>query len=224
MQHVSLTTDLAMAVQILLQGRLAGTEEFLLAPPSKHDNRAFEARLQWTILLGETLPRALLAHLQLPALLLGTAGGGRFLVILPDAERAVAGAEFLQRANQVLQHATGGLVQILWSSTENLGDWTVVRKRLADGLREQQTAEVSETAYFDAFTPPSGVVQAISLDFGTATTQKTTPFKLAQQAQDGNAVGQLQLDNGQLPANRPERHGDQSELAPGLDLQQPASR
>lgn len=138
-----------MAVQILLQGRLAGIDEFLLAPPSKHDNRAFEARLQWTTLLGETLPRALLAHLQLPALLLGTAGGGKFLVILPESDRAAEGVAFLQKANGVLQTATGGLVQIVWSSTENLGDWTVVRKRLADGLREQLTEQVSGAGYFD---------------------------------------------------------------------------
>ncbi|MCU1329241.1 MAG: hydrolase of the superfamily (permuted catalytic motifs)-like protein [Bryobacterales bacterium] len=150
-----------MAVQILLQGRLAGTEDFLLAAPSKFDNRAFEARQQWITLLGETLPRALLAHLQLPPLLLGSAGGGRFLVILPDAERAAEGSAFLQRVNEILRTATGGLIQIVWSSTENLGDWTVVRKRLADGLREQTTAEVSNPGYFDPLpsqTSPADVI------------------------------------------------------------------
>ncbi len=142
-----------MAVQILLQGRLAGVDDFLLAAPAKHDNRAFEARLQWSTLLGETLPRALLAHLQLPSLLLGTAGGGSFLVILPDADRAAEAAAFLDKANAVLVTATGGLVQIVWSSTENLGDWTVVRKRLADGLRERKNTEVAGAGFFDAFVP-----------------------------------------------------------------------
>ena len=147
-----------MAVQILLQGRLAGADDFLLAAPAKHDNRAFEARLQWSTLLGETLPRALLAHLQLPSLLLGTAGGGSFLVILPDAARAEEAVAFLNRSNAVLHAATGGLVSIVWSSTENLGDWTVVRKRLAEGLREQQNAAVAGAGFFDAFVPQ--VVQA----------------------------------------------------------------
>lgn len=149
-ERVSLTTDLAMAVQILLQGRLAGIENFLLTGSPKHDNRTFEARLQWTILLGETLPRALLAGLQLPALLLGSSGGGRFLVILPDAARAADAADFLVRANEVLHRATGGTVHIEWSATENLGDWTVVRKRLADGLREQAVAQVTAAGFFDA--------------------------------------------------------------------------
>ena len=60
-----------MSSQILVQGRLTGTEDFLLAGPADRDNRAFEARLTWLNLLGEVLPRALLATLQLPALLLG---------------------------------------------------------------------------------------------------------------------------------------------------------
>ncbi|HXJ44954.1 MAG TPA: hypothetical protein VNH18_37040, partial [Bryobacteraceae bacterium] len=142
-----------MAAQILLQGRLVGIDEFLLARPSNHDNRTFEARLQWSTLLGETLPRALLAHLQLPSLLLGTAGCGNFLVILPDLPRAAAAGDFLDRANSVIHAATGGLVRIVWSATENLGDWTVVRKRLADGLREQTTTAITADGFFDAFTP-----------------------------------------------------------------------
>ncbi len=150
-----------MAVQILLQGSLAGVNDFLLAAPAKYDNRAFEARLQWSTLLGETLPRALLAHLQLPSLLLGTAGGGSFLVILPDAQRAAEAVSFLARTNATLQSATGGVVHVVWSSTENLGDWTVVRKRLADGLREQQNSQLASAAFFDAFIPqaaPSDVI------------------------------------------------------------------
>ena len=121
-----------MSAQILVQGRLTGMEDFLLAAPADRDNRAFEARLTWLNLLGEVLPRALLAGLQLPSLLLGSSGGGRFLAILPDQERANQASEFLSRANAVLEAATGGRVRIVWSSTENLGDWTVVRKRLSD--------------------------------------------------------------------------------------------
>ncbi len=61
-----------MSAQILVQGRLVGTEDFLLAAPADRDNRAFEARLTWLNLLGEVLPRALLASLKLPPLLLGS--------------------------------------------------------------------------------------------------------------------------------------------------------
>src|SRR4051794_29956296 len=118
-----------MSAQILLQGRLLGTEEFLLSAPADKDNRAFEARLWWIALLGEVLPRALLADLQLSPLMLGSSGAARFLVILPDTERADAAAAFLKRANDALESITKGLLRIAWSATENLGDWTVVRKR-----------------------------------------------------------------------------------------------
>jgi CRISPR-associated protein Csm1 len=138
-----------MSAQILVQGRLTGTEEFLLAGPADRDNRAFEARLTWLSLLGEVLPRALLASLQLPPLLLGSSGGGRFLAILPDQERADLAAAFLSRANGILSEATGGLLRIVWSTTENLGDWTVVRKRLSEGLRESLRPDVSASGFFD---------------------------------------------------------------------------
>src|SRR5580693_2255942 len=139
-----------MSAQILVQGRLTGAEDFLLAPPADRDNRAFEARLTWLNQLGEVLPRALLATLQLPPLLLGSSGGGRFLAILPDQERLDQAAQFLTRANTVLSEATAGHVRIVWSATENLGDWTVVRKRLAEGLRASLRPMVLVGGFFDA--------------------------------------------------------------------------
>ena len=143
-----------MSAQILVQGRLVGTEDFLLAAPADRDNRAFEARLTWLNLLGEVLPRALLASLKLPPLLLGSSGGGRFLAILPDRERADLASAFLTRANEVLQEATGGRVRIAWSATENLGDWTVVRKRLSEGLRESLRPAVTAPGFFEPTAAP----------------------------------------------------------------------
>src|SRR5579859_1005883 len=99
-----------MSAQILLQGRLLGAEEFLLSPPADKDNRAFEARLWWVALLGDVLPRALLAELGLPPLMLGSSGGGRFLVILPDTARAEGAGAFLVRASAALEAATSGMV------------------------------------------------------------------------------------------------------------------
>src|ERR1700722_9340919 len=109
-----------MSAQILLQATLPGTEIFLLAAPADRDNRTFEARLQWLALLNEVLPRALLAELGLPPLMLGSSGGGRFLVILPDQARADSAVHFLSRASEALQSATSGAVRIAWSATENL--------------------------------------------------------------------------------------------------------
>jgi CRISPR-associated protein Csm1 len=144
-----------MSSQILVQGRLTGTEDFVLAAPADRDNRVFEARLTWLNILGEVLPRALLASLQLPPLLLGSSGGGRFLAILPDRERADLASAFLARANVVLSGATAGRVRIVWSTTENLGDWTVVRKRLSEGMRVSQRPDVSAEGFFEPFAAPA---------------------------------------------------------------------
>ena len=40
-------------------------------------------RSQWITLIGEALPRALLAELGLARILLGSSGGGQFLIVLP---------------------------------------------------------------------------------------------------------------------------------------------
>jgi CRISPR-associated protein Csm1 len=140
-----------MSAQILLQGRLRGTQDFLLAVPADRDNRAFEARAMWLALVGEALPRALLAELQLPPLMLGSSGGDHFVVILPDRARAEAAAHFLTRAAEKLSEISGGKLSIAWSATENLGDWTIVRKRLQEGMRESSRPAVAQAGYFDAF-------------------------------------------------------------------------
>src|SRR5947207_8604623 len=124
-----------MPEQILLQGKIQGTEEFLLAGPA--EGRAARSagedllagKAQWITLLSEVLPRALLNELGLARILLGSSGGGQFLVVLPDTAR-VAAEEFLQAARRHALELSRGRVQLLWSFTENLGDWTVVRKRL----------------------------------------------------------------------------------------------
>ena len=45
---------------------------------------------------------------------------------------------------------------------------------------------------FDAFTPQGAQAQGVSLNFGSATTQTASPFKVASSSQDGKAVGQFQ--------------------------------
>jgi len=49
-----------MSVQILLQGRIVGTEPFLLSGAG--DELDFAGRAQWLSLLSEVLPRALIAE------------------------------------------------------------------------------------------------------------------------------------------------------------------
>src|SRR5258708_40262638 len=77
-----------MSVQILLQGRIIGTEPFLLA--GSGDELDFAGRAQWLSLLSEVLPRAIIAELGLSKMLLGSSGGGPVLTVLPPAARGRA--------------------------------------------------------------------------------------------------------------------------------------
>ncbi len=96
-----------MPEQILLQGKIFGTEEFLLSgvPSGPAEGRSargagavpgedlLAGRSQWITLLCEVLPRALLAELGLARILLGSSGGGQFLLVLPGENRE-SGGEF----------------------------------------------------------------------------------------------------------------------------------
>src|SRR6266704_3641163 len=118
-----------MSVQIFLEGKLLGIDDFLLAPAEKDHDQVFIGRSHWISLLSEVLPRALLAELGLAKILLGSSGGGQFLVVLPEESRGAAGA-FLQAAATEIAALSDGTLRLLWSVTENLGDWSDVRKRL----------------------------------------------------------------------------------------------
>src|SRR5437588_9685865 len=94
--RVSRGFSASMPEQILLQGKILGTEEFLLAssaegrPGRSAGEDLLAGRSQWISLLCEVLPRALLAELGLARILLGSSGGGQFLVVLPGGVREAA--------------------------------------------------------------------------------------------------------------------------------------
>src|SRR3954466_2102385 len=94
-----------MPEQILLQGKILGTEAFLLAGSAEGRSARsagedlLAGRSQWITLLSEVLPRALLAELGLARILLGSSGGGQFLAVLPETVREAA-ESFLQSAAQ----------------------------------------------------------------------------------------------------------------------------
>src|ERR1044072_1845241 len=96
-----------MSEQILLQGKILGTEEFLLA--GSGEGRSVRSagedllagRSQWITLLCEVLPRALLAELALARLLLGPSGGGQFLIVLPGEARDAAENFLLAASRQI---------------------------------------------------------------------------------------------------------------------------
>src|SRR5271166_2109938 len=84
-----------MSVQILLQGRIFGLDEFALS--GAPGEQVFAGRLHWVSLLSEVLPRALIGELGLSKMLLGSSGGEQFLLVLPEEVRSQA-EEFLSNA------------------------------------------------------------------------------------------------------------------------------
>src|ERR1700681_4764595 len=132
-----------MSVQIFLQGKLLGIDEFLFAPAEKDHDQAFTGRSHWISLLGEVLPRALLAELGLAKILLGSSGGGQFLLVLPEEVRAAADT-FLNTAAKEIAALSDGVVKLIWSVTENLGDWSDVRRRLNEQMSRLRGTPWSE--------------------------------------------------------------------------------
>src|SRR6266849_2563764 len=121
-----LSPQLRMSVQILLHGKILGVEEFLLA--GEPEELLFTGRMRWISLLSEILPRALIAELGLSKMLLGSSGGEQFLVVLPQEVRPQA-EQFLSAARAQINELSQGHLDLHWAITDNLGDWTVVRKR-----------------------------------------------------------------------------------------------
>jgi len=149
-----------MSVQIFLEGKLLGIDEFLLSPADASElaeaGECAEAllvgRSHWVSLLSEVLPRALLAELGLARILLGSSGGGQFLVVLPEESRRAA-EEFLEPAAADIDELSGGHLRLVWAVTENLGDWSIVRRRLQEAMRPKREAPAAGAAngYFEPF-------------------------------------------------------------------------
>jgi len=150
-----------MSVQILLQGKILGIDPFLAsgAAAGPAAEELFAGRSQWLTLICEVLPRALLAELGLSRMLLGTSGGGQFLLVLPG-EALDAAEQFLTAAGRQVATLGGGHLKLLWSHTENLGDWSVVRKRLNEELQRKRSTPLAGAApgSFQPFVQPAGSV------------------------------------------------------------------
>ena len=138
-----------MSEQILLQGKILGTEEFLVAGHAEGRSARsagedlLAGRSQWITLLCEVLPRALLAELGLARILLGSSGGGQFLVVLPGEARNAA-ENFLTVAARHVSELSAGYVKLIWAVTDNLGDWAVIRRRLNDELQGKRNAPFAD--------------------------------------------------------------------------------
>lgn len=115
-----------MSLQIFLQTRLVGTEKFLSAGDPAENARLISA---WS----HDLPLKFLFDQGLSPILLGSSGGGQFLLVLPEEVKEKA-EEFLQQAKQEIFQKSGESVHLVWASTENLGTWKLIRERLDSEL------------------------------------------------------------------------------------------
>jgi CRISPR-associated protein Csm1 len=138
-------------VQIFLQGKLLGFESYL--EDAGGDAAVFAGRCLYASLLSEAMPRALLTHLGLSPELLGTSGAGQFLAVLAS-EHGPAANEFLIEATRLTSQFTGGRLRWAWASTENLGAWSDVRKRLSAAIQRWRGRPAFEAAgLFEPFVP-----------------------------------------------------------------------
>jgi CRISPR-associated protein Csm1 len=157
-----------MSLQVFLQAQISGTESFLAAetPESEKSTFDFMGRAAWLGLMGEVLPRALLSELKLSRMLLGSSSAEQFLLVLAEDEIPRAN-EFLQTAADAIARLTHGTVRLDWVSTENLGTWPVVRKRLDDAMGSRASAPlanaVEATSFFQAFS--DGATSASTDDY-----------------------------------------------------------
>ncbi|MCS6952625.1 MAG: hypothetical protein RMK57_13965 [Bryobacterales bacterium] len=143
-----------MSLQIFLCGKILGVEDFILSPvpAGVAEDRLLLGRCRWVSLLSEVLPRALLAELRLARMLLGSSGGGQFLLVLPDETRPAA-ETFLAAAAADIARLSGGFLRLIWGITENLGDWSIVRRRLSEELGRKRGAPVAggDAGIFEPF-------------------------------------------------------------------------
>ena len=148
-----------MSVQIFVHGKLLGIDDFLASAANITDPAAFLGRSHWISLLAELLPRALLAELGLSKILLGASGGDQFMVVLP-AEAGQQKNDFFAAAAADIEKLTGGMVQLASVSTENLGDWSDVRKRLNEEMQRHRGAPAANRGA-EYFAPWDATVPAI---------------------------------------------------------------
>ena len=156
-----------MSLQIFLQAQIHGSERFLTSPSSANEGFAeLAGRCGWLSLISEVLPRALLAELKLSRMLLGSSGGEQFLLVLTD-ECLAAANQFLTRSATAISEISGGALELVWASTENLGSWQIARKRLDDALLRKTAAPLADSTTGSIFSPFERPERATTSDYFT---------------------------------------------------------
>jgi CRISPR-associated protein Csm1 len=155
-----------MSLQVFLQAHLTGGNEFLAAEPATDEDPylSFQGRCAWLTLFCEVLPRALLAELKLSRMLLGSASAEQFLLVLTEEDLPRAN-ELLNRAAAAVADISGDHLRLIWASTEDLGAWPVVRKRLDDALSVFRSAPLSHGDSVGIFVPTDDDQKSVSAYF-----------------------------------------------------------
>ena len=199
-------------MQVFLQAKLLGIEAF--AGGAAGDLDSLGGRCLYASLVSETLPRALLDHLGLSRQLIGSTGGGQFLVMLtvesvPDAH------DFLAQATRALSSISDGTLRLAWAATENLGDWSDIRKRLADQLAKWRGLDAFEPGgLFEPFAAkPVSVDDPFADLFQAIPASLSVRFDLNQSLLLAPADEELPLARHSAPDDTPGNDGKQAGAA-----------
>lgn len=161
-----------MSIQIFVEGRITASPAFLRPHGNSGDAEALGRHL-YLSLAGEVIPRALLDELGLSRMLLGTAGSGGFLMLLP-VEFQAASRDFLARAAAGLHQLTNGELILDWAITENLGDWSVVRKRLFEEMQRHAGTKATAESFLPQPEAPSEQESAYFLSLAETAREATS--------------------------------------------------
>src|SRR3954454_2262575 len=184
-----------MSLQVFLQAHLIGGTDFLAAEPATDEDPllSFQGRCAWLTLFCEALPRALLAELKLSRMLLGSASAEQFLLVLTEEDLPRAN-ELLNRAARAVTELSGDHLRLIWASTEDLGAWPVVRKRLDDALSVFRSAPLAQEDSAIAFLPKTDDQKPVSPYFSQFAADIATASSVGWSVE---GPGKLQWDGGQ---------------------------
>ncbi len=199
-------------MQVFLQAKLLGIEAFVGAAAGDLDSLG--GRCLYASLISETLPRALLDHLGLSRQLIGSTGGGQFLVML-TVESVPEAHNILAQATRALASISDGTLRLAWAATENLGDWTDIRKRLADQINRWRGLDAFEPKVcFEPFVrQPIGVDDPFADLFRAIPASLSVRFDLSQPLLLAPADEELPLARHAAPDDTPGNDGRQAGTA-----------
>jgi CRISPR-associated protein Csm1 len=146
-----------MSIQIFVEGKFAPKGEFL-RPLEGRNHAELLGRHLYLSMVGEVIPRTLLDHLGLSKMLLGASSGSSFLLLLPQEFQAQTEA-FLRSAASNINQLSNGELDFNWAITENLGDWSIVRKRLFEEMQRGMGTKATPESFIPVSPDSTGADQ-----------------------------------------------------------------